>query len=560
MASIQGQFSINGLHPTGLEITGVWMRDCAAVQFLFDETIESVFVSGTVEPYASRFHSRFCERPLSLELKMGKRYSETFTFPKKGDFCFELKTFPLKKNERSENKRIEFRLLGVGFTNFLAFMGRLLEKQCWLPRGVRDWLQPYRRQHTNRQILIRQIQVNHEVMIDFDQAHSIFESKFIVNHSHVGMNIVGWFHGYLGVGESARACSRAARAAGFVVDSVGLKLNLNGGQSEALWPDPLAVGGRQGITVAHVDAPQSFDLTTQHPIEMDRSKYRIGYWAWELPDFPDGWIQYASQFDEIWCPSEFCRDAMAPKLPVPVMVMPHSINMPEVEQNSSFWRNRFQLPEDSFLFLFTFDFNSYAPRKNPEAVIEAYRKAFVVDGAELNASVGLVLKMHGKGYAEEERKKLDELKHDIPGLYIVDETLDRDELTGLQMSCDCFVSLHRSEGFGLAVAEMMALGKPVISTDWSATSEFVNEQTGCPVKSRLVTLSRNIGPYTKGQKWAEPSVEDAAKWMVKMAADPDAAKKLGAAAKVFIEREYSPLKIGQRYLSRVKAIALFRHP
>src|SRR3954463_11057233 len=89
-----------------------------------------------------------------------------------------------------------------------------------------------------------------------------------------------------------------------------------------------------------------------------------------------------------------------------------------------------------------------------------------------------------------------------PGL--IGGTLKREEIYALEAACDCFVSLHRSEGFGLAVAECMYLGKPVISTNWSATAEFVDETNGCPVRAPLVTLAENHGPYAKGSTWANP--------------------------------------------------------
>jgi glycosyltransferase involved in cell wall biosynthesis len=559
MSKIHGQFKIAGLSPTGMDIAGVWMRDHATVGFLFDDSIQSVTISGKMVPYGD-FHSRLSKGNLKVALTLDKRSLQTVTIPEMGDFSLNFKADTTPPTSPPVNQKLEIELKGVGFTNFLAWLGRLFEKQPWLPKGFREWLQPFRRQHKNRQLLIRQIRINGELMIDFDQPHSVFESDFILRHSRIGVNVIGWFHGFLGVGESARACAKAARNAGFEVDPVMLKLKLNGGQSKDLWVDSIVDTGHRGITIAHVDAPQSFDLTRQHPVEMDADNYRIGYWAWELPEFPDSWIQFASQFDEIWCPSEFCRSAIGPKLPVPVIVMPHAIQIPEVDRNPDIWRKRFALPEDVFLFLFSFDLNSYTPRKNPESVIEAYRQAFTKKRPPTEKQVGLVLKMHGKGYDEVVRVQLEKLKKEIPGLYIIDETLSRQELAGLQVACDCYVSLHRSEGFGLGVAEMMAHGKPVISTDWSATTEFVDAETGCPVRSNLVTLDRNIGPYTKGQAWADPDVMHAAEWMQRVVADPELVKKIGVNAKNRIEKDFSLHSIGKRYLSRLKSIALFRKP
>jgi len=133
--------------------------------------------------------------------------------------------------------------------------------------------------------------------------------------------------------------------------------------------------------------------------------------------------------------------------------------------------------------------------------------------------------------------------------------LSRTGIYELEAACDCFVSLHRSEGFGLAVAECMYLGKPVISTDWSATAEFVTADNGCPVRAPLVTLDRNHGPYAKGQTWAEPDVGHAAEWMQRLCADRALCARLGAAARATIERDFSPATIGARYRRRLEAIA-----
>ncbi|OYU98574.1 MAG: glycosyl transferase family 1, partial [Verrucomicrobiales bacterium VVV1] len=124
-------------------------------------------------------------------------------------------------------------------------------------------------------------------------------------------------------------------------------------------------------------------------------------------------------------------------------------------------------------------------------------------------------------------------------------------------ACDVCVSRHRSEGFGLAVAECMALGKPVIATDWSATAEFVTADNGCPVRAPLITLTENYGPYAKGSTWADPDPAHAAEWMKKLFADRALAARLGARARATIEARFAPAVIGARYRRRLEAIATF---
>ena len=151
----------------------------------------------------------------------------------------------------------------------------------------------------------------------------------------------------------------------------------------------------------------------------------------------------------------------------------------------------------------------------------------------------------------------EEIARGTPGTVLLTTTLARDEIYQLESACDCFVSLHRSEGFGLAIAECMALGKPVVSTDWSAPSEFVTAATGCPVKYSLTTLAQNRGPYSKGQVWAEPDIAHAAWWMKKLSADRALGQALGAAAREAMATQFSAEIIGARYRRRLESIACF---
>ena len=144
---------------------------------------------------------------------------------------------------------------------------------------------------------------------------------------------------------------------------------------------------------------------------------------------------------------------------------------------------------------------------------------------------------------------------DIPGTVIIKHTLSRADVYALESACDCFVSLHRSEGFGLAVAECMYLGKPVIATDWSATSEYLNAGNGLPVRYSLVQLQENHGPYSKGSTWAEPDIGHAAQLMQQVASSPAEASRIGAAARRTIEERFSPAVIGALYRRRLEAIA-----
>jgi glycosyltransferase involved in cell wall biosynthesis len=150
---------------------------------------------------------------------------------------------------------------------------------------------------------------------------------------------------------------------------------------------------------------------------------------------------------------------------------------------------------------------------------------------------------------------MSEAVRDLPGTVLISKTLSRADVYALEAACDCFVSLHRSEGFGLAVAESMYLAKPVIATGWSATSEYLNSENGLPVRFSLVELGENHGPYAKGSTWAEPDVGHASELMRRIASAPSDASRIGAAARRTMEERFSPAAIGARYRRRLETIA-----
>ncbi|MBI3886895.1 MAG: glycosyltransferase family 4 protein [Opitutae bacterium] len=429
-------------------------------------------------------------------------------------------------------------LRGARWSNGLAWLGRVT--------GLRA-LQPWRQQAKNRRVRIHRIEADGEVLFDFSNRAAPWNAAFARRLLQVGLNLVGFFRADLGIGESVRCAARAADADRLPVALIDLKLHCKNPQTDDSFAARLQADNPHPVNVFHVDAPGSRDLEHHHGAAFLRGKYNVGYWAWELPDFPDAWIHFSDCVDEVWAPSRFAAEAIAQKIPVPVLAMPHAIAF---ARPTGDLRAKFGLPADKFLFLFLYDLNSYSERKNPAAVIEAFRRSGLA-----GRHAALVIKVHNTAGHPADFARLQASVAALPGTVLITATLPRREIYELEAACDCFVSLHRAEGFGLAVAESMYLGKPVISTDWSATAEFVNERNGCPVRCRLVTLDRNHGPYAKGQTWAEPDLDHAAEWMQRLCADRALAARLGAAARATVEANFSPAVIGARYRRRLEAIA-----
>jgi glycosyltransferase involved in cell wall biosynthesis len=212
-----------------------------------------------------------------------------------------------------------------------------------------------------------------------------------------------------------------------------------------------------------------------------RNRHRIGYWFWEIDAFPTKWRPALDLVDEVWVATDFVGTLVRRATDKPVIKIPHAVDIPPGRQ---YTRAEFGLPEHRFLFLFTFDFNSFSERKNPRAAIEAFALAFP---AARNRA-GLVIKC-SQGYRyPEQLGELQALAARDPRIVVLDRVLSNADVFGLQRVCDAYVSLHRSEGLGLGMAECMAQGKPVIATAYSGNLEFMTESNSCLVDYALVPV------------------------------------------------------------------------
>lgn len=512
-----------------------WIRDAAIVRLPPLDGARTLVIRGEFRPHPKAEGRETA--PPSLEVLANGRRIAALPAPAPGPWELALAV------PAAENVTLTLRLEGVAFTNFLAWLGRITGASAW---------QRFRAQNKNRQLRVASIANDAgEVMFDFSRRDAPLAHAYVRRHAKLGMNIVGFLDAELGVGESARCMVRAADAAHIPTALVPLKLHCKNRRSDDTFRARFQEENPHPVNVVHVDPPASRDLDYHHGKSFRAAKYNVAYFAWELPEFPDAWLSCFDYYHEVWCPSDFVAAAIRAKSPLPVLTMPHAISFARPSQSAAELRARFRLPAGRFLVLSLFDLNSYSARKNPRAAIEAFRLSGLAGAATL------VIKVQNVTGNEADFAALQQSVRDLPGTVLITDTLARADIYALQAACDCFVSLHRSEGFGLAVAECMYLGKPVISTDWSATAEFVDATNGCPVRARLVTLEQNHGPYAKGSTWAEPDPGHAAEHLRRLASDPAHATRLGAAARTTIETRFSPAAIGARYRQRLEAIATF---
>jgi glycosyltransferase involved in cell wall biosynthesis len=273
--------------------------------------------------------------------------------------------------------------------------------------------------------------------------------------------------------------------------------------------------------------------------------YRIAYWAWELEAIPDEWVEVAHRVQEIWSPTEFVAQAMRVRMPRPVYRMLPGVGVGPIEAVT---RASLNIPEDHFVFLFMFDLHSQIHRKNPVGVFRAFKEAFRADD-----KTTLIIKTTGGDIHSKDLAEISEIIRG-PNVILLDELFSRARAYGLIAMADCFVSLHRSEGFGLGLAEAMLLGKPVIATGYSGNLDFMSHDNSLLVDYELVEISEDRPIYTRGNRWAEPSITHAASLMRNVYEHPNDAWARAARARPEIEALLSLQKAGERMRARLEEI------
>ena len=362
----------------------------------------------------------------------------------------------------------------------------------------------------------------------------------------MGVNVAGYFTSEKGVGEAGRASIRALEAAGipFVLNNFVDVGSANKEVTDQGFSDT----NPYGINLVHVNADQVPRFVARQGKTYLRGRTNIGFWFWELAQFPDQWQPSFTYLDEVWVASNFTLDAVSRVSPIPVVKMPLGLR-PELPIATHVTRADFGLPAESFVFLFMFDFQSSLQRKNPTALIEAFKMAFdkrddVVLALKGTRSRDVVLGL-----------KVADLDPGAKNIRVIDQVLPREQVNALLNVCDCYASLHRSEGFGLTIAEAMILGKPVIVTSYSGNMDFTTTANSLLVKYRMVEIAKDHGPYKKGCVWADPDVVHAAELMRYVYENRETAREIGRRGQEDIRRLYHPDTAGQSMKHRLIRLA-----
>ncbi len=359
-----------------------------------------------------------------------------------------------------------------------------------------------------------------------------------------GIDMHGYFGAESGIGQAVRRLWQAARAAGVPAQAHALPAP---GFRDAVHEVPLAAAPpRHSHALVHINADQACRMHAHVAPDRLAGRHVIGAWYWELPRLPAAWNDAFAHVHEIWAASDFAARAFA-RGGVPVHVVPPPVVVPPLAQETPAERRaRLGLPAEALVVLTAFDFGSFVARKNPLGALRAFQDAFAA-----RENVVLVVKCHGRPRRDAQWRAFAEAAARDPRVLLRHEVMAPHDIAALQASADIFLSLHRAEGFGLWIAETMALGRAVVATQYSGNADFTDPDTAMPVGFRLVPVAAGAYPMGEGQLWAEPDHDEAVAALRRLAADAGLRDRLGAAAAARIAERYSPAAVGARIRERL---------
>lgn len=363
----------------------------------------------------------------------------------------------------------------------------------------------------------------------------------------IGINLIGYHRGDLGLGQSLRYVAQVLQKIDFPFLVRSFQVTLKTSQNDHSLDAHEANYCQYPINLIAINPDMIYRIPLQLGYREWGQRYNIAHWFWELETFPSAWRYCLPLIDEIWVHTEFNALTMRQEHRS-VVKIPFAVEFPTPAAH--FNRQFFQLPENTCLFLCTFDFNSSLSRKNPKATIEAFLRAF----PDPDAPVGLIVKS-GNGHQHPQAlQALRERANNDPRILFLDNHLPTESMRGLLNCADCYVSLHRSEGLGLGMAESMYLSKPVIATAYSGNLEFMNADNACLIPYQLIPVQENDYPHHVDQFWADADIPAAAQAMAKIFAEPAFRLQLGEQAHQYMRAHHSFSIMGEAIQRRLKEV------
>lgn len=371
------------------------------------------------------------------------------------------------------------------------------------------------------------------------------KTKKINKKFETGINYIGYLKAATGLGQGSRLLANALTISNLKISLINNFVDDNA-DKEKEFENKMSNKYIYNVNLFHIIPGTAFNkMLVQQGIGKLKGRYNIAYWMFELEDIPLSWQKSIKYVNEIWTPSKYAANAFKKVSSVPVYTIPYGI---KAEINNNLTRKDFNIPEDKFVFLAMYCSWSTIERKNPLGVIDAYCKAFGD-----NDNTCLVIK--GSYTEPKEIELLKEKTKNIKNFIFIDEIMPKENVNSLISLCDVFVSLHRSEGFGLVMAESMLLGTVCIATNYSANVDFMNKNNSCLVDYKMISANAELlDVYTEDKKWADPDIKQASYYMKKLYSDKRFYNKLKRQAKKDIEENFSIEKCKEKVENRFNEI------
>ena len=376
------------------------------------------------------------------------------------------------------------------------------------------------------------------------ETHTDVPEPYVPGKYPKGINLYGFFKAENGLSQGVRMYARALEEGKIPHTFLNTDFLDWLPQEDTTFDDRLETENRYAVNVVHVNPDQWQQACGMFPRSQFDGHYNIGVWLWELDTAPKDWAPMYAYVDEIWAPSAFIAGALRKATDKPVTVIPYGMETPYDEQLT---RADLGLAEDDFLVLMMYDSNSYASRKNPGAAIDAFREAF----GEKPEKVKLVIKISNP---KPEDIAFVESKLDAGSYVLMTDRLERKRMNSLIRLCDVFLTLHRSEGFGLVPAEAMSLGTATVATNWSANAEFMPEGTACLVSCTQIPVGSDYRYEQEGLTWADPDVHEAAGYLARLKEEPEFREEIARTGQAYIREQLSTARCAEKIAARMNEI------
>lgn len=361
----------------------------------------------------------------------------------------------------------------------------------------------------------------------------------------LGVNLIGYFGKGFGLGESSRLMTQTLKHAGIPFTLISANDLLSNLKDEP-FTYPIDNVFKYPVNLFTIDSTAIIAVIQRHGWDQFKNRYNIGLVFWETTESNQEHFNGWRCLNEIWTTSRFMQEILSRIAPVPVHHFPQPLELNYPNKITS--KSDAGIP-NRFTFLFFFSFKSVLGRKNPQALIDAFQIAFPD-----NKDVQLIIKSKDSCLYPEQLQMMQTRIKDDPRLIWIDQIMDEQGRFDLMNSSDCYVSLHRSEGLGLTMAEAMLLGKPVIGTAYSGNMDFMNEDNSYLCSYRITPVGEGNNPYPPHGLWAEPDIHHAAQLMRKVVENREEALGKAYKGKDFIQKHHSFKQVGALMTKRLESI------